>query len=141
MVRLMRLPPTTRLITTTRKPSSSTARRSASSAWRPPSRWRSTASCTRGRVSLARLVELLSVNPARILRVPGGSLEPGGPADVTILAPDVVVTVQARAFRSKSHNTPFDGWRLRGAVAATIVGGRPLYVNQAVPGADAWQRP
>ena len=94
-----------------------------------------------GRVSLARLVELLSVNPARILRVPGGSLEPGGPADVTILAPDVVVTVQARAFRSKSHNTPFDGWRLRGAVAATIVGGRPLYVNQAVPGADAWQRP
>ncbi len=94
-----------------------------------------------GRLSLARLVELLSVNPARILRVPGGSLEPGGPADVTILAPDLVVTVQAGAFRSKSHNTPFDGWRLRGAVAATIVGGRPLYVNQAVPGADAWRRP
>jgi len=85
-----------------------------------------------GVVSLPRLVELLSVNPARILRVPGGSLSEGAPADISILAPDLRVTVSAAAMRSKSKNTPFDGWTLRGGVAATIVGGRIVYVNEAV---------
>jgi dihydroorotase len=84
-----------------------------------------------GIVSLSRLVELLSVNPARILRVPGGSLADGAPADISILAPDLQVTVDAAAMRSKSKNTPFDGWTLRGGVAATIVGGRMVYVNDA----------
>src|SRR5262245_15393402 len=82
-----------------------------------------------GIISLSRLVELLSVNPARILRVPGGSLADGAPADISILAPDLQVTVSAAAMRSKSKNTPFDGWTLRGGVAATIVGGRTVYVN------------
>ncbi|OFW29799.1 MAG: dihydroorotase [Acidobacteria bacterium RIFCSPLOWO2_02_FULL_65_29] len=82
-----------------------------------------------GVITLARLVELLSVNPARILRVPGGSLADHTPADITILAPDRAVTVSARTMRSKARNTPFDGWKLRGAVAATIVGGRTVYVN------------
>jgi dihydroorotase len=84
-----------------------------------------------GIVSLPRLVELLSVNPARILRVPGGSLSDGAPADLSILAPDMRVTVAAAAMRSMSRNTPFDGWKLRGGVAATIVGGRAVYVNEA----------
>jgi dihydroorotase len=87
-----------------------------------------------GVLKLARLVELLSVNPARILGVTGGSLTPGLPADVTIIAPDVRMAVRATAFRSKSRNTPFDGWELTGAVAATIVGGRLLYANPDVPG-------
>jgi dihydroorotase len=82
-----------------------------------------------GVIDLPRLVELLSVNPARILSVAGGSLAEGAPADVTILAPDLPVTVAAARMRSKSKNTPFDGWRLRGGVAATIVGGRVVYVN------------
>jgi dihydroorotase len=69
------------------------------------------------------------VNPARILRVPGGSLSDGAPADVSILAPDLVVTVRAAGMRSRSKNTPFDGWTLRGGVAATFVGGRSVYVN------------
>ena len=85
-----------------------------------------------GVVSLPRLVELLSVNPAKILRVPGGSLSEGAPADISILAPDLRVTISAAAMRSKSKNTPFDGWTLRGGVAATIVGGRTVYVNEAV---------
>jgi len=85
-----------------------------------------------GVLSLARLIELLSVNPARILRVPGGSLSEGAPADISILAPDLRVTVSAAAMRSKSKNTPFHGWTLRGGVAATIVGGRIVYVNDAV---------
>jgi dihydroorotase len=85
-----------------------------------------------GVVSLPRLIELLSVNPARILRVPGGSLADGAPADITILAPDLRVTVDAKAMRSRSKNTPFDGWQLRGGVAATIVGGRVVYTNDSV---------
>jgi dihydroorotase len=83
-----------------------------------------------GAISMARLVELLSVNPARILRLPGGSLTEGAPADMTILAPDLQVTVSAARMQSKSRNTPFDGWSLRGGVAATIVGGRTVYVNE-----------
>src|SRR5688572_6174377 len=82
-----------------------------------------------GLVPLARIVELLSVNPARILRVAGGSLAEGMPADITILAPELKVRIEARSLRSRSKNTPFDGWELRGGVAATIVGGRTLFAN------------
>ena len=84
-----------------------------------------------GVIRIPRLVELLSVNPARILGVAGGSLSPGTQADVTILAPDLSVRVEAARLTSRSKNTPFDGWELRGGVAATIVGGRTLYVNDA----------
>ena len=86
-----------------------------------------------GVISVARMVELLSVNPARIIGVPGGRLAAGDLADITIVAPDLGVTVSAASFRSKSRNTPFDGWTLRGGVAATIVGGRVLFVNPDVP--------
>jgi len=82
-----------------------------------------------GVVTLSRLIELLSVNPARILSLPGGSLTDGAPADISILAPDLAVTVSAKTMRSKSKNTPFGGWQLRGGVGATIVGGRAVYVN------------
>jgi dihydroorotase len=84
-----------------------------------------------GVIGLPRLVELLSVNPARILRIPGGALSPGTAADITILAPDMVVTIDARRLRSRSKNTPFDGWTLRGGVAATMVGGRTVFRNDA----------
>ncbi|MCL4811529.1 MAG: dihydroorotase [Vicinamibacteraceae bacterium] len=90
-----------------------------------------------GTITLARAVELLSVNPARILGVAGGSLSAGAPADITILAPDLETTVDPARFRSKSRNTPFGGWRLKGGVAATIVGGVVKYVNPDVVGADA----
>src|SRR5882672_3508534 len=88
-----------------------------------------------GVVSVSRLIELLSVNPARILNVPGGSLAEGAPADISILAPDMSVMISAATMRSRSKNTPFDGWKLRGGVAATIVGGRAVYVNDGV---DLW---
>jgi dihydroorotase len=87
-----------------------------------------------GLISLSRLIELLSVNAARVIGVPGGTLADGAPADITILAPEAPVTVRASAFRSKSRNTPFEGWALTGAVAATIVGGRAVYVNEPVLG-------
>jgi dihydroorotase len=82
-----------------------------------------------GRISIPRMVELLSANPARVLGIPGGSLTEGSPADVTVLAPDLHVKVRASALRSRSKNTPFDGWQLRGGVVATIVGGRIVHRN------------
>ncbi|MYD70074.1 MAG: dihydroorotase [Acidobacteria bacterium] len=91
----------------------------------------------RGVVPLGRMVELYTCNPARILGIPGGSLATGSPADITILAPDTEIEVSADRFRSKARNTPFDGWRLRGAVAAAVVGGRVVYSNDAAPGAAA----
>jgi dihydroorotase len=90
-----------------------------------------------GLISMSRLVELLSTNPARVMRLPGGTLTDGRPADITILAPDAPVTVRASSFRSKGRNTPFEGWSLKGAVAATIVGGRAVYVNEGVLGRKA----
>jgi dihydroorotase len=90
-----------------------------------------------GAISMNRMVELLSPNPARVLGLPGGTLADGAPADITILAPDASVTVRARAFNSKGRNTPFEGWTLKGAVAATIVGGRVVYVNEPVLGRAA----
>lgn len=92
-----------------------------------------------GRIRLSRLIELLSTNPARIVNVPGGSLADGSIADVTILAPDLVITVDASKFRSKSRNTPFGGWALKGGVAATIVGGRTVYVNDIAEGSERFK--
>jgi dihydroorotase len=85
-----------------------------------------------GVVSLSRLVELMAVNPAKVLGIPGGSLSEGAPADITILAPDLHVTIDAKNMMSLSRNMPFDGWSLRGGVAATIVGGRVVYANAAM---------
>jgi dihydroorotase len=87
-----------------------------------------------GVISLGRLVELLSVNPARVLHLPGGTLTEGGPADLTILDPDASVTVRAAGFKSRGRNTPFEGWVLKGGVAATIVAGRPVFVNADILG-------
>ena len=85
-----------------------------------------------GRIGVSRAIELLSTNPARVFRLPGGSLADGAVADITILAPDAPVTIRAAALRSRSKNTPFDGWQLRGAVAMTIVGGKVVYRNDGV---------
>jgi dihydroorotase len=84
-----------------------------------------------GHITLSRLIELLSLNPARILGVTGGTLAEGAPADITILAPDLEVVIEADRLHSKSKNTPFGGWRLRGGVAATIVAGRTVYTNES----------
>jgi dihydroorotase len=83
-----------------------------------------------GLIHLPRLVELMSVNPARILKVPGGTLAPGSVADITVLAPDLHVTIDREMLRSKSKNTPYHGWTFTGGVAATLVGGRVVFSNQ-----------
>ena len=80
-----------------------------------------------GVVSMTRLVELLSANPARILGVPGGTLEPGCAADVTVIDPALTRTVEPERFLSRSRNTPFAGWSLRGWPVLTLVEGRIVY--------------
>ncbi len=80
-----------------------------------------------GRITVARAIELLSTNPARVLNLPGGSLTDGAPADIVVIDPDRRVTIDATRQVSKSKNTPFHGWELRGAAAYTLVGGRIVY--------------
>src|SRR5262247_3332317 len=81
----------------------------------------------RGVISIKRLVELLSTNPARIFKLDRGTLKVGAVADVTIFDPNGEIKIDASRFQSKSRNTPFGGWELKGAPAATIVGGRIVW--------------
>ena len=80
-----------------------------------------------GVIGLPRLVALLSSGPASILRLKKGSLRPGDDADITVLDLDRKVVVDPSAFASKSVNTPFGGWTLRGGPVMTIVGGRIVH--------------
>lgn len=80
-----------------------------------------------GRLSLRRFVELLSRGPARTFGLPGGTLAPGSPADVTLFDPMKRWTVDPARFLSLGRSTPFAGWELVGAPAATIVGGRVVW--------------
>ncbi len=82
-------------------------------------------------LSLARTIALLSTNPARILGVPGGTLQIGSVGDVTVFA-DRPWTVDARLFRSKGKNTPFDGMTLPRRAVATIVEGAVVYEHGRV---------
>src|SRR5262245_15195516 len=84
----------------------------------------------RGVISLRRMVELLSVNPARIFNLNRGTLKLGAVADVTIFDPNGEIKIDASKFQSKSRNTPFDGWELKGAPVATIVGGRVVWRSE-----------
>ena len=77
-----------------------------------------------GTLPLGTLVSRLSRDPARLLGLPGGSLTPGAPADLTLLDPAAEWTVDPTRFASKSRNTPFAGWTLTGRPWRTIVGGR-----------------
>ncbi len=82
----------------------------------------------KGVISLERLVELCSVNPAKIFKLEGrGTLKAGAWGDVTIIDPDVSWTFDAQQSKSKSRNTPFDNCTMRGAAVATIVAGHVLY--------------
>jgi dihydroorotase len=85
-----------------------------------------------GEVSLHRVIEALTWRPARILGVAGGRLAAGDPADVTLVDPAEEWTVEPERLFSKSRNTPFAGWRLRGRVRATVVGGRVVFRDGAI---------
>ena len=79
-------------------------------------------------VPLSRIIELMSANPARIVRLPqAGSLAPGAWADLTLFAPAAEWIFDASASVSRSHNTPFDGASMLGKVQTTFVAGRRVY--------------
>ena len=77
-----------------------------------------------GVLTMSQLIAKMSANPARILRVPGGTLAPGSPADLTLIDPHREWTVDATQFASKSRNCPFQGWNLKGQAVMTILGGK-----------------
>ena len=80
------------------------------------------------KIPLARIVELFTAGPARVVDLGGrGTLTEGSPADVTVFDSKKHWTYDAAKSVSKSHNSPFDGWRLTGKAVATIVGGRVVY--------------
>jgi dihydroorotase len=83
-----------------------------------------------GIISLERLVELCATNPARILQLEGrGTLRAHAHADVTIIDPEMTWSFDVSRSKSKSRNTPFDGYAFRGGVVATIVAGRIVYLH------------
>jgi dihydroorotase len=77
-----------------------------------------------GVLTLAQMIDKMSVQPAKLLKVPGGSLRIGAVADITVFDPDEVWTVDPTKFKSKSRNTIYGGVQLTGKAVATIVGGR-----------------
>jgi dihydroorotase len=80
------------------------------------------------KIPLTRIVELFTAGPARVVSLNGrGTLSHGSYADVTIFDPKKRWTFEAAKSRSKSRNTPFDGWQLTGKVVATVMGGKIVY--------------
>lgn len=79
------------------------------------------------KITLKRLVELLTIGPAKIFRLSGGTLKKGSPADITIFDPNKEVTITPESFYSKSRNTPFEGMKFKGKVLFTICGGRVVH--------------
>jgi dihydroorotase len=79
-------------------------------------------------IKLPDLIRLLSANPAKIAGFKGrGTLRPGSTADIAIFDASEKVKIDASRFKSKSSNTPFDGWNVKGRVKYTIVGGKVAY--------------
>jgi dihydroorotase len=76
-----------------------------------------------GVISESRLVELMSVSPARIIGVAGGSLSVGDVADITVIDPAAKYVFSAEQSNSKGKNSPFIGWELQGRAIMTLVGG------------------
>jgi dihydroorotase len=83
-------------------------------------------------LTLSQIVKLMSVAPAAILGVPGGSLTPGAQADITVFDPDQEWTVDSSHFYSKGKSTPFDGKTLKGKAVATVVAGQFVMKNGEV---------
>jgi len=81
-------------------------------------------------LDLSTLVDKLSRNPARILGISRGTLEPGAVADITIIDPDREWTVAAGSLASKSKNSPFLGATMKGQAVYTIVSGKIIHKNQ-----------
>jgi dihydroorotase len=83
-----------------------------------------------GRLTLSQMLEKYTIAPARLLRLAKGTLTVGAEADVTVMDPNLSWTYSRQDSASKSKNSPFDGWPLRGKAVATIVAGRLVWSEQ-----------
>jgi dihydroorotase len=81
----------------------------------------------RGVIGAPRMVQMMTINPAQLLRLKRGALAAGDTADITIIDPHAQWTVEPDKFLSKSRNTPFSGMRLKGRAVLTIVGGEIVF--------------
>ena len=79
------------------------------------------------KIDIARLIEMYTVEPAKLLELHAGALSAGAPADVTLIDPDLEWTVKIDQFQSASRNSPFDGWKVKGRAVQTIVGGKTVW--------------
>lgn len=80
-----------------------------------------------GKLTWPQLIAKLTVGPARVLGIDGGTLRVGSRADVTLIDPNVEWTITPQKFHSQSRNTPFGGWKVQGQVRTVIVGGSIRY--------------
>jgi dihydroorotase len=78
-------------------------------------------------ISLARLIAMFTIEPARLLGLDRGTLSPGASADITLLDPDIEWTVDKEQSFSRSRNTPFHHWELKGRAVRTIVAGQTVW--------------
>ena len=85
-----------------------------------------------GILTLDQLIFKMSVNPAMILGIPKGTLKIGSDADITVIDTKKQWTVDINKFRSKSKNSPFNGWELTGKAVLTIVGGQIKYSDEGM---------
>jgi dihydroorotase len=82
-----------------------------------------------GLLSLMELFRKLTVNPARIFKLDKGKVKVGSDADLTIIGPEAEAVINKWRFKSRGRNTPFDGWRLKGKVVKTVVGGKVIFAG------------
>jgi dihydroorotase len=85
----------------------------------------------RGVIAASRMVEMMSLKSAQLLRIDGGTLEEGARADITLIDPNMEWTVDPAKFISKSRNSPFAGRRLKGRAILTIVAGDVVFDGRA----------
>jgi dihydroorotase len=85
------------------------------------------------KISLSDLIAKFTVNPARLLNLNKGTLSAGADADVTVLDSDCEWTFQPEESASKSKNSPFFGWKLKGKAVATIVAGKKVWIERNEP--------
>jgi dihydroorotase len=81
----------------------------------------------RRKIGIGRLIEMYTVEPARLLRIDAGTLSVGAPADVTLIDPELEWIVDVDRFESASRNSPFDGWKLKGRAVRTIADGKTVW--------------
>ena len=79
------------------------------------------------KIDIVRLIEMYTIEPAKLLKLEAGTLSVGAPADVTLIDLDLGWTVRTDRFQSLSRNSPFDGWKLKGRAVRTIAGGKTAW--------------